>query len=406
MRDWHVHVFTSTYTADVSGVCSAMYELGGMTILHDPSGCNSTYTTHDEPRWYDSDSLMYVSGLDEITAVLGDDSVVIRDVLAAAADLSPRFITLCGASIPHIIAFDFRGVARLIEEKCGIPVLPVPTDGLRLYTSGAGLALREWLRRFARKDLKPEKNRINLLGVTPIDFSRMENVSAMIRAFTDRGFAVNGTFAMGDAFENLQGALRASVNVVVSSAGLLPAKFLRAKAGIPYVLGTPVGASMAGRIAEAVRRSQEDGKNRSACGDGEVASGRGGEALAFTGKKPPAPGAPRILIVGEPVFAGSLARGLLDSAGENPGFLVDTLSPDVDEGLDEDVLLEKIGAADRVIADPLFRSALRGREKTFVPFPHEGYSGRIFRELIPGFCGDGFDPGKLLTYGKKEERKV
>ena len=41
MRDWHVHVFTSTYTADVSGVCSAMYALGGMTILHDPDGCTS-----------------------------------------------------------------------------------------------------------------------------------------------------------------------------------------------------------------------------------------------------------------------------------------------------------------------------------------------------------------------------
>ena len=82
MRDWHVHVFTSTYTADVSGVCSAMYELGGMTILHDPDGCNSTYTTHDEPRWYGSKALMFVSGLDELTAVLGDDDVLINDVCA------------------------------------------------------------------------------------------------------------------------------------------------------------------------------------------------------------------------------------------------------------------------------------------------------------------------------------
>ena len=59
MADWHTHVCTSTYTADVSGVCSMLYELGGMTVLHDPSGCNSTYTTHDEPRWYDTNSLMF-----------------------------------------------------------------------------------------------------------------------------------------------------------------------------------------------------------------------------------------------------------------------------------------------------------------------------------------------------------
>ena len=56
------------YTADVSGVCSALYELGGMTVMHDPSGCNSTYNTHDEIRWYDQDSLIFISGLTEIDA--------------------------------------------------------------------------------------------------------------------------------------------------------------------------------------------------------------------------------------------------------------------------------------------------------------------------------------------------
>ena len=61
------------YTADVSGVCSALYELGGMTVMHDPSGCNSTYNTHDEIRWYDQDSLIFISGLTEIDAIMGND---------------------------------------------------------------------------------------------------------------------------------------------------------------------------------------------------------------------------------------------------------------------------------------------------------------------------------------------
>ena len=64
------------YTADVSGVCSALYELGGMVVMHDPSGCNSTYNTHDEIRWYDQDSLIYISGLTEIDAVMGNDAKV------------------------------------------------------------------------------------------------------------------------------------------------------------------------------------------------------------------------------------------------------------------------------------------------------------------------------------------
>ena len=41
------------YTGDVSGFASALYELGGMCVIHDPSGCNSTYNTHDEIWWYD-----------------------------------------------------------------------------------------------------------------------------------------------------------------------------------------------------------------------------------------------------------------------------------------------------------------------------------------------------------------
>lgn len=88
--------FLSTYTADVSGVCSALFELGGMTVMHDASGCNSTYNTHDEPRWYDMDSLVFISGLSELEAVLGDDEKLIEDTVRAAKKLSPRFIALAG----------------------------------------------------------------------------------------------------------------------------------------------------------------------------------------------------------------------------------------------------------------------------------------------------------------------
>ena len=59
-----------TYTGDVSGACSALFELGGMVVIHDPSGCNSTYNTHDETRWYDHDSLIFITGLVERDAIL------------------------------------------------------------------------------------------------------------------------------------------------------------------------------------------------------------------------------------------------------------------------------------------------------------------------------------------------
>lgn len=402
-KRWHTHVFTSTYTADVSGVCSAMYELGGMTILHDPSGCNSTYTTHDEPRWYDSKSLMFVSGLDEMTAVMGDDSVLIRDAVRAAADLKPRFITLCGASIPHIISFDFKGVARLIERETGIPVLPVATDGLRSYVSGAGLAFREWIRRFgnpedAGREDRLRKYGVNLLGVTPIDFSRQEIVDAMKQAFTEAGIPVNTCFAMGDSFETLTGVYRGAVNVVVSSAGRIPARFMKGAAGIPFVEGLPLGREMTDRLLAAVRETAADGKDRRIFerpGAGENGAGSQ-DAGADTGTPDAAAGtgaqdAGRILVIGEEIFSRTLAAAL---DGEALG--AEALWPSTDEGLDEDILMEKVNAARLVIGDPLFRTVLRNPETKLKEFPHEGYSGRIFRDRIPVFTGRDFEPADLL----------
>ena len=443
-KRWHTHVFTSTYTADVSGVCSAMYELGGMTILHDPSGCNSTYTTHDEPRWYDSKSLMFVSGLDEMTAVMGDDSVLIRDAVRAAADLKPRFITLCGASIPHIISFDFKGVARLIERETGIPVLPVATDGLRSYISGAGLAFREWIRRFGdpedagredagQKDAgladgrpgneklendspenerpengslgneKPEngsredrlrKYGVNLLGVTPIDFSRQEIVDAMKQAFTDAGIPVNTCFAMGDSFETLTGVYRGAVNVVVSSAGRIPARFMKGAAGIPFVEGLPLGREMTARLLAAVRETAADGKDRRIFEDKEAREPGAkrpvtgiGAGVPGTGGGARVPHSTGILVIGEEIFSRTLAAALGAEA----------FWPSTDEGLDEDILMEKVNAARLVIGDPLFRTVLRNPETKFSEFPHEGYSGRIFRDRIPVFTGRDFKPEDLLV---------
>ena len=426
-KRWHTHVFTSTYTADVSGVCSAMFELGGMTILHDPSGCNSTYTTHDEPRWYDSKSLMFVSGLDEMTAVMGDDSVLIRDAVRAAADLKPRFITLCGASIPHIISFDFKGVARLIERETGIPVLPVATDGLRSYVSGAGLAFREWIRRFADTAEVPAgtgaaamipgdpprssprdltraerllKYGVNLLGVTPIDFSRQEIVDAMKRSFTDAGIPVNTCFAMGDSFENLTRVYRGAVNVVVSSAGRIPARFMKGTAGIPFVEGLPMGRLMTDRLLEAVRQTAADGKDRRIF-EPEPGPDSGAVLAAADGRTAPAASqAARVLVIGEEIQARTLAAALnaMPASDAAPNRLhAEALWPDTDEGLDEDILMEKVNAARIVIGDPLFRTVLRNPETRLVEFPHEGYSGRIFRDRIPVFTGPEFDPKNHIT---------
>lgn len=456
MSDYQTHVFTSTYTADVSGVCSALYELGGMTVIHDPSGCNSTYSTHDEPRWFDTDSLMFVSGLDEMTAVLGDDNVLIDDVTHAVRDLKPRFVTLCSGSIPHIIAFDCKGVAHLLEKRTGVPMLPVATTGNRSYVAGVGAALTEWVKRFADPSENPyrvgssgspdcsantlegaagpESFSVNLLGVTPLDFSINGNVDAMRKVFDDAGIPVNCCAAMGESFDSLRHIFRASVNVVVSSCGRRLARYMEQTAGIPYVEGTPIGAFGAARLPELAIEAHEkkwassedalEGASGSALtGSGDGASGTAGKETAarpgslrmlLAKKKGDSKGIRlwkgnpahdrwdvpdgQILIIGEEVFAQSLAAAINQLTPDfRHGLQAFAVWPDVDHGFPEDVLAELIRKSRYIIGDPLYRTIPHdSTQNTFVDFPHEAYSGRIFRDRIPVFIGKDYDVAELL----------
>lgn len=469
MSDYQTHVFTSTYTADVSGVCSALYELGGMTVIHDPSGCNSTYSTHDEPRWFDTDSLMFVSGLDEMTAVLGDDNVLIDDVTHAVRDLKPRFVTLCSGSIPHIIAFDCKGVAHLLEKRTGIPMLPVTTTGNRSYVAGVGAALTEWVKRFADSLESPyrigssgspdcsantlegaagpdaggaapsDAFSVNLLGVTPLDFSINGNVDAMRKVFEDAGIPVNCCAAMGESFDSLRHIFRASVNVVVSSCGRRLARYMEQTAGIPYVEGTPIGAYGAARLPELAKEAYEkkwaslegdshgamDGASgtaastsaQGASGSAELPSSRGASGslrMLLAKKKGDSEGIHlwkgnpaherwdvpdgQVLIIGEEVFAQSLAAAINQLTPDcRHGLHAFAVWPDVDHGFPEDVLAELIRKSRYIIGDPLYRTIPHdSKQNTFVDFPHEAYSGRIFRNQIPVFIGKDYDVAELL----------
>ena len=448
MSDYQTHVFTSTYTADVSGVCSALYELGGMTVIHDPSGCNSTYSTHDEPRWFDTDSLMFVSGLDEMTAVLGDDNVLIDDVTHAVRDLKPRFVTLCSGSIPHIIAFDCKGVAHLLEKRTGVPMLPVATTGNRSYVAGVGAALTEWVKRFADPSENPYRaaNTLegaagpdaggiapsdafseNLLGVTPLDFSINGNVNALRKVFEDAGIPVNCCAAMGESFDSLRHIFRASVNVVVSSCGRRLARYMEQTAGIPYVEGTPIGAYGAARLPELAKEAYEKkrasleedshGALDGTSGSAELPSSRGASGslrMLLAKKKGDSEGIylwkgnpahnrwdvpdGQILIIGEEVFAQSLAAAINQLAPDcRHGLQAFAVWPDMDHGFPEDVLAELIRKSRYIIGDPLYRTIPHdSKQNIFVDFPHEAYSGRIFRDQIPVFIGKDYEVAELL----------
>ncbi|MEG1823928.1 MAG: nitrogenase component 1 [Cloacibacillus sp.] len=363
----------STYTADVSGVASALYEMGGMTIMHDASGCNSTYNTHDEPRWYDMPSMVYVSALAEVDALMGDDEKLICDVCRAALELKPRFVAVAGTPIPMMMGTDLPAIARLIEARCGMPTLGLATNSMHSYNSGASMALEAIARRFCGKDVtrvpraSGARPSVNLLGVTPLDFSVTGNVPALRALFEENGCSVVGCWAMGSSWDELMHAGEACVNVVVSSCGEGPAAALREIYGTPCVTGLPVGESVTLEMLALIEKA-------AACGEDQSLL-----------NAPRAAEDDKIFVIGEPVQCASIARALREDYRLRG---VRAISP---LGFpDEDAIFSALKKADIVIADPLFRAAAPA-DCRFVSLPHEGFSGRIYRGDIPIFIGGAFN---------------
>ena len=364
----------STYSADTFGVCSALFEMGGMVVMHDASGCNSTYTTHDEPRWYDMDSMVYISGLSEMEAIMGDDEKLIGDIAEAANALKPKFIAVAGTPIPAMTGFDFTAVAELIEERTGIPTFGFATTGMNTYVTGASMAFEGIARRFAKRDVeKTTYLSVNILGLTPLDFS-VNGSDQSVKTFLEReGFEVISSWAMGSSLEEIANAGRASVNLVVSAAGLGAAKALKEMFGTPYVAGTPIGAAyqnvLAQRLLEAAKtcKMPEDGKG-----------------TVWPSSIP----ASDIAVIGEGITSLSLAQAI--ELEYNRGVKVlcatecekallrekDVLTPY------EDDIIEALQGIKMVIADPLYRPICPKNAK-FISLPAENFSGRIYRKDIP-----------------------
>ena len=358
------------YTADVSGVCSALYELGGMTVMHDPSGCNSTYNTHDELRWYDQDSLIFISGLTEIDAVMGNDEKFLSDIKETAGELHPKFIALVSSPIPFMNGTDFPALSKVLETETGIPAFAVPTNGMHDYVYGAGKALEEIARRFVpeqMEDRNGSERTVNLLGATPLDFGPISKVEELKKNLEQYGWKTISTWAMGDSLEDLAQAGKAEMNLVISSVGLMAAKMLKEKYGTPYVIGTPY-KEYAERISEALEKRIQI----------PAIEDRRRENLQGTGNSEKI-----ITLIGEPVTIGSLAAII----ERRHHYKTRILCPlENAEGLlgehdlkicGEEEMENALKNAQIVVADPLYRP-ICPIECEFYERAHIAFSGRMF----------------------------
>lgn len=375
----------STYSADTFGVCSMLYELGGMVVMHDASGCNSTYSTHDEPRWNKIRSNIFVSAVTQMEALMGDEEKLITDVIAAAKDLNPKFIAICGTPIPTMVGFDFEAVARVIEARTGIPSIGVASTGMKSYVDGASKALlkivkrivsarnvsREALEKAASKESDAAK-RISVLGVTPLDFSINGQDKSITSFLESKGYDVLGNFCMDVELSDIGNITSSDETLVVSAIGYETAKFLKEEQDIPYEIGLPINGVLHKKITSDITSDK------------------------------------RIAILGEGVTSYSIALSIMNTLGVKavPVVTVD-IAKDLFDRMNavtttkhliyEDDIKEELKNYDIVIADPLFRPIV-GKDKAFINLPTECFSGRIYRKDIPDIVATSFIEDAVKKY--------
>lgn len=378
----------SIYSADAFGICSALYELGGLCVMHDASGCNSTYNTHDEPRWYDFDSMVYISGLSEMEAIMGDDQKFIDDIVYTVKELNPNFIAMAGTPIPTMIGTDFKAIANIIEKETNIPTFGFDTTGMHSYVSGAYKAFEALAKRFLKRNDKESRAeqkesvdkegrehqnsriKVNILGVTPLDFSINKSVEAMVDLLKENNFEVISTWAMGSSLEYIKNAGDADVNLIVSYSGMGAAKYMYENLNIPYVVGTPFGKEFAKKVIEDLKEVKSTKENK----------------ISYDNRKIDKDA--EITIVGESVMSESLAYAITKEKNKTVN-VISALETDEKLLLEGDKIamyeddIEKcLKNSKTIIADPLYRP-ICPLDSNFISLPHEAFSGRIYRDEIP-----------------------
>ena len=367
-------IYLPPFSPDYSGAASALYELGGMIILHDASGCTGNVLGYDEPRWVEAASsraLVYCSAYRHLEAILGQDDLVVDRIVRAAESLKPKFIALIGSPVPMLVGTDYEGIAKELEAKTGIPSFGFDTKGLDFYDKGYQKATIDLIKRYAKKK-ETISGTVNLIGLTPIDFGAMGNDKAILSLLKEAGISVLCSFSMNFSLEDVRQSGNAALNVVLSEGGYGVACYMKESFGIPFITSVPFG----------------DGKDFL----DEIRN-----ALALRSVKKPyntLKEGKKVLIIGEQVASSSL-RDILEKRGVKADVAIpfnyrEELLKDKDYPFVTEKDIRRIvneGSYTDIVADPLIKSLITRENVNFHANPTVAISSKFHWDEIRCLIG-------------------
>lgn len=159
------------FAPDQSGASGVLYSMGALIVIIDAGGCTGNVCGFDEPRWHETRSAVFSAGLRDMDAILGRDELLASKIKSACERIDTSFVAVVGTPVPATIGTDYKALKRLIENKIDIPVVPVISNGMKLYNEGEKEAYKALIDEFALTVPSVIKDQI-VLGLTPLTYGK------------------------------------------------------------------------------------------------------------------------------------------------------------------------------------------------------------------------------------------
>ncbi len=217
------------FATDFSAAMATVASLGGMSVLHAPTGCMGNYVGFDEPDWIRSPGMTYCSTMREDETIFGNDSLLLERIRTASGSMHPPFVAIIGSPITALIGTDLDGIASLSEDETGIPTVAVDCTGFGTYQDGLVKAFGACADRFATEG----DGRANVLGMDKYDYYLGEDRGFFGDMLSAKGHR-NAGFMPGDGRGFFSGLKDSPLSFAVSTAGLRMCQLLKRKFGVPF----------------------------------------------------------------------------------------------------------------------------------------------------------------------------
>ena len=218
------------FATDFSAAMSLISTMNGMSVLHAPSGCMGNYCGFDEPDWIRSPGLTYCSMLKEDETIFGNDEILLGKIDDSCERMKPPFVAIIGSPITALIGTDLQGIARISEERTGVPTIAVDTTGFGTYQDGLYKAFVSCLERFGSHGDEPRGT--YMLGLDKYDYHACSDRPFLESKIGESGHPCAGSMP-GDGIAFFDDLAHSSSSFAVSTAGYRMARLLKKRYGTP-----------------------------------------------------------------------------------------------------------------------------------------------------------------------------